>query len=234
MARLSQNYLGLILLGALVLCQSCQPEILTQQDDGAYYPIQPGRHWIYEVSEERYSLTEEPIFSSYFLKEAIGEWLPSVDGAKTYKLIRYKRNLLSEPWKVDSAWAIQQWPDKLIRTENGIVYQKLTFPIATNSVWNQNEYNSLPTDKYEYEQIGKSYNQGTTTYPNTIQVVNTRNDSTAISLSKQVAVYAYKTGLIFRETAALSYCQSSPDCIGKEQIAYGFRQKMALLEEGKD
>ena len=137
---------------------------------------------------------------------------------------------MSDPWKADSIWTIQQWPDKLIRTENNRAYVKLTFPITSNSVWNQNEYNDLPASAYRYNQLGKPYGN----YTNTIQAISKQNDSTAISLNRQFAVYGYQTGLIYRESTALAYCQSSPACIGKGQIASGYRQRWTLLDSGKE
>ncbi|MVM40472.1 hypothetical protein GO730_27085 [Spirosoma sp. HMF3257] len=219
-----------LLFSLLLFLNACKREAISTQNDNDYAPIEMGRYWVYEIQDERYSLSDSPVMSTYYLKETIAEQVSATQGGKTYKLIRYKRNRLSDAWKADSIWTIQQWPDKLIRTENNTAFVKLTFPIASNSAWNQNEYNALPASVYRYNQIGESYDK----YANTVQVISKQNDSTAISLNRQFMVYGYQTGLIYKESTALAYCQSSPSCIGKGQIASGYRQRWELLESGKE
>ncbi|WP_155297361.1 hypothetical protein [Spirosoma aerolatum] len=210
---------------------ACQPADNIPKDDSQYVPIEVGRYWVYEVRQETYSLSAAPVLRTYFLKETIGERLSS-QSDKTYKLVRYKRNRPTDAWKPDSIWTVQQWPNRLIRTENSIAFIKLFFPIATSTTWNPNEYNSRSASIFLYEQVGKAYVAGAKSYLNTIQVASRQNDSTAISLNRYIDVYAYQIGLIFNESTVLAYCQSSPDCIGKGQIAYGYRRKQTLIETG--
>ncbi|QDK77657.1 hypothetical protein EXU85_03235 [Spirosoma sp. KCTC 42546] len=223
------NY-PITIIGTLLLLQACQQQDVLEQHDSNYAPVETGRYWVYEVQDERYSLSNLPILSTYYVKETIGELLSIGQGGKTYKLIRYKRSRLFDTWKADSIWTVQQWPDKLIRTENNTAYVKLTFPVTNKNVWNQNEFNVMPISTYRYNQIGKPYGN----YANTIQVSSTQNDSTAISLNRQFVVYGYQTGLIYKEATALAYCQSSPSCIGTGQIEFGYRQKWVLREAGKE
>ncbi|GAB4030739.1 hypothetical protein [Spirosoma gilvum] len=234
MIGLFRKYSGSTILWGLLFLQSCQPEGTIPKDDSQYAPVDVGRYWIYEIREEHYSLSAAPVFSTYFLKEAIGEPGLSAQTDKTYKLIRYKRSRSTDSWKTDSVWTVQQWPNRLMRTENSIAVIRLLFPIVVSTAWNQNEYNSLPASSCRYEQIGNAYIANGKNFANTIQVVNKQNDSTAISLNRQVDVYAYQTGLIAKENTALAYCQSTPDCIGKGQIAYGYRRKQTLIETGVD
>ena len=234
MVKLCKRYFGLSVIGMLFLLSACEQKDTVMQNDSNYASIDIGRYWVYEVHEEQYSLTDAPVLSTYYLKETIGDVLSTMQGNITHKLIRYKRIHLTDSWKADSVWTVQQWPDKMIRTENNASYVKLIFPISAGTSWNQNQYNTLPVIAYQYEKVGNAYTLAPTIYPNTLQVVNKQNDSTAISFNRQVDVYAYQTGLISKENTALAYCQSSPDCIGKEEIAYGYRTKWALIETGKE
>ncbi|MVM30647.1 hypothetical protein GO755_11450 [Spirosoma sp. HMF4905] len=232
--KLTQNKFNVSAICILLLLYACKQVTISTQYDGDYAHAETGRFWIYEVQEEQYSLSDSSISSTYFFKETIGELLSTTQGSKTYKLTRYKKSRLSDNWRADSIWTMQQWPDKLIRTENNIAYVKLIFPVATTISWNQNEYNALPATLYQYTKVGKPYKIGTINYSNTAQVTDKKNDSTAISLHRQLAIYAYQTGLIFKETTDLAYCQSSSNCIGKGQIAYGYRQQWTLIESGKE
>lgn len=233
MVRLSQNYLNVIFFCFLCVA-ACTSDDSIPQNDSDYSPVEVGRYWVYQVQDEHYSITDTPIISNYYFKETIGELLTATQDSKTYKLIRYKRSRTTDVWRTDSVWTVQQWPDKLIRTENNVAYIKLRFPVVSTTNWNQNEYNSLPASTVQYTKTGAPYAIASKNYDNTIQVVSTKNDSTLISLNRNVAVYAYQVGLIAKENTALAYCQSTPDCIGKGQITSGNRQKWALLETGKE
>ena len=233
MGRISQYTVKLTLIGLLGLYACTQPDTAPRKDTD-YAPVESGRYWTYAVQDERYSLTEVPVLNTYFVKEAIGEQLSATQDSQTFKLIRAKRNRTTDAWKIDSVWTVQQWPDKLIRRENNTANVKLRFPIVGGASWNQNEYNALPTSLYQCVKPGEPFSLATRSYTNTVQVVSQQNDSTAISLNRRVDVYAYQTGLIFKENTALAYCQSSPDCIGKGQIASGYRQKWMLVETGTE
>ena len=193
-----------------------------------------GKYWVYEVHEDRYSLSEAPTSSTYFVKETIGELLSTAQDTKTLKLIRYKRSRSTDSWKADSIWTIQQQPDKIIRTENNIAFVNLIFPIGSNTSWNRNEYNTRPVSLSGYEKVGQDYVLNEKRYANTILVTDSENDSTAISLNRQLAAYAYQTGLIYREQTALAYCQSSAACIGKGEITNGYRRTWTLLNAGTE
>lgn len=236
MVRLRQFYFVYFGLNSLwlFLLQGCKEPDPILQDDRAYAPLAIGRYWIYEVREDRYSLSDLPTSQTYFLKEVISEPLPDSQQGIIYKLIRYKRSRPTESWKADSIWTVQQLPDKLIRTENNTAYVNLIFPAGRNLTWNRNEYNALPASVYSYANLREAYRLTNKTYPNTLRVVSNQNDSTAISLNRDMAVYAYQTGLIFRERTALAYCQSSANCIGKAEIASGYRQIWTLLDEGSE
>lgn len=236
MVRLPKNNYGLVLVALLGLLLSCAPEPpVVQHTSSDFSPIVTGNYWTYTVQEEHYSLSGSPTTATYFLKEVIGDTLPSIyQSGKTFRLIRYKRTLTTDSWKTDSIWTVQLLPDKLIRTENNVPYLKLVYPISAGLAWNQNLYNVNEAASCLYQNVGKPYTLPTRTYPNTVQVINNNNDSTAISLNRQTEVYAYQTGLVFRENTALAYCQSTPDCIGKGQIAYGYRIKWTLIDAGKN
>ena len=233
MARISQYAVKLSLIGLLGLYACTQPDTAPQKDTD-YAPVESGRYWVYAVQDERYSLTEAPILNAYFVKETIGERLSVTQDSQTYKLIRAKRNRTTDTWKTDSIWTVQQWPDKLIRIENNTAYVKLRFPVVGGTSWNQNEYNALSASLYQYVKPGELFSLTAKSYANTVQVVSRQSDSTAISLNRRIDVYAYQTGLIFKENTALAYCQSSPDCIGKGQITSGYRQKWTLVETGNE
>ncbi|WP_020599405.1 hypothetical protein [Spirosoma panaciterrae] len=231
MVRLSRRCVTVGTFWSFLVLQACQTIDSIPKDDSLYAPVEAGRYWVYEVQDETYSLSTPPVLNSYFLKETVGE-LVANQADKTHKLIRYKRSRPTDVWKTDSIWTVQQWPNRLMRIENSIAFIKLLFPVVASTSWNQNEYNRLSTATYQYVQIGKDYAINGRNFANTVQVINKQNDSTAISLNRQVDVYAYQIGLIFKENTVLAYCQSSPDCLGKGQIAYGYRRKQWLVETG--
>jgi hypothetical protein len=107
------------------------------------------------------------------------------------------------------------------------------FPVANGTAWNGNLYNNFGSDQYDTRLANQPYTGQTQTFGQTVTVAQ-QNDSTLVSLDKRVEVYARQVGLVYREKAQLFYCSSTPACIGKNQIDYGFRQIYRLRSYGPD
>ena len=86
MARLLRHYFGLNSLWVLLLLNACQQPDSIPQNDRDYAPLATGKYWVYEVHEDRYSLSEAPTSSTYFVKETIGELLSTGSGYKNAQI----------------------------------------------------------------------------------------------------------------------------------------------------
>ena len=114
-----------------VLLFSCQQADVAGTDPGTdYAPLETGRFVIYDVTEQRYSLTAPPATTTYQLKETVGSTYNDVTGQPAYRLQRYRRANAQATWQTDSLWTARSNPQAAVRTENGADFVKLVFPLA--------------------------------------------------------------------------------------------------------
>ena len=216
-----------------VLLFSCQQADVVVYDPGTdYLPLETGRFVIYDVTEQRYSLTAPPATTTYQLKETVGNTYTDVTGQPAYRLQRYRRINAQAAWQTDSLWTARSSAQLAIRTENGADFVKLMFPLAERNEWNGNAYNQYQKDVYTLRQVRKPYTVGTQTFAETATVVQ-HSDSNLVSQDKRVEVYAKQVGLIYREMVQLQFC-SSGVCVGKSQIDFGVRRYVRLASYGKE
>jgi len=188
---------------------------------------------VYDVSEQQYALNAPPVQRTYQVKEVIGAPYTDATGQSAYRLMRYRRAALAAGWQLDSIWTIQRTDNQLIRTENGLAFVSLLFPVSERLTWNGNRYNALGEEPYELRNVGQPYRVSDTTYDQTLTVMG-RNDSTLISHDKRLTVFARQVGIVYRERIQLQFCSSTPACVGTNQIDYGIRQIYRLRQYGTE
>ncbi|MBO0948517.1 hypothetical protein [Fibrella forsythiae] len=217
----------------LVLLSCNSPETAAPNVGLDYMPLTTGRFVIYDVTEQRYSLTAAPVTSTYQLKETVGVSYTDVTGQPAFRLQRFRRANVQAPWQIDSLWTARVDSRMAIRTENGADFVKLIFPPAERSRWNGNLFNQFQEDIYELRNVHQPYSVGTQTFAETATVLQ-QNDSTLVSQDKRVEVYARQVGLVYKETVQLQFCSSTPSCVGKAQIDFGVRRYVRLASYGTE
>jgi hypothetical protein len=223
-----------ILLLTLLCLVACQPDPVAATEPGyEYAPVETGRYCVYDVSEQQYALNAAPVQRTYQVKEVVGTSYTDATGQAAYRLMRYRRTTSTMGWQLDSIWAIQRTDNQLIRTENGLAFVNLMFPVSERLTWNGNRYNALGEDTYELRNVGRPFRVVDTTYDQTLTVIG-RNDSTLISQDKRLTVFARQVGIVYRERVQLQFCSSTPTCVGTNQIDYGIRQVYRLRQYGTD
>jgi hypothetical protein len=195
-------------------------------------PLETGRFIIYDVTEQRYSLTAAPTTTTYQLKESIGAAYTDVTGQPAYRLQRFRRPNAQATWATDSLWTARLTNRAAIRTENGADFVKLQFPLIDRDRWNGNQYNRFGEETYQLRNLGKPYTVGNQSFEQSVQVVQ-RDDSTLVGRDRRVDVYARQVGLVYRENTQLQYCATGT-CIGKAQIDFGVRRVFRIVSYGKE
>lgn len=224
----------LLLILCWLLLLSCTSSDTAPVNTGSdYVPLTTGRYIIYDVTEQRFSLTAAPVNTTYQLKETVGAIYTDVTGQPAFRLQRYRRANAQTPWQVDSLWTARLDSRMAVRTENGADYVKLIFPPADRSRWNGNQFNQFSEDTYELRAVNQPYTVGGQTFAETATVVQ-QNDSTLVSQDKRIDVYARQVGLVYKETIQLQFCSSSPSCVGKAQIDFGVRRYVRLSSYGTE
>lgn len=224
-------FLSLFQIWLLVSCQLSTPELTAPDYD--YFPLETGRYCIYDVQKEQFTPTSLPTRQNYQLKEVIG--LPYIDvtGQTAYRLMRYRRTDERQAWQADSVWAVRLVNNEAIRSENGLDFVMLLFPVGNQLRWNGNGRNSREPDDYMARNAGQPYNVLAKQFDRTVTVV-AQNDSTLIAQDKRLDVFARQVGLIYRERTHLQFCTASSACIGKNQIEYGTRYIYCIRTYGKE
>lgn len=200
-----------VLFAVSAVLSACEngPEL---PPDADFYPVYPGYSMEYRVTEHQYSITDpEPETKTWYLKEIIGDSIGSVAGFPLYSLQRFVRLSPAAAWQIDSVWTLYRQPDKIVRIENNTPYLLLTLPAIENRPWNRNVLNTLPPSPYSLS----------FTDPLTIRVAQA-GDSSLIHYKKGHEIYRSGTGLVYRQVLDYQYCQTTPECIGKNIISSGY------------
>ncbi len=218
-----------------LLIGACEPSstLPAAPDATDYFPIQSGHYSIYDVSEQRFSLTTAPVSLTYQVKETIGPAYTDVGGKPAYQLLRYRRTTDAQPWMLDSLWSIRRSSTEGIRTESGRDVVKVVFPVVENARWNANRLNALGADDYMLRNVGKPFAVSGMSFGETATVVQ-QTDSTLVAQDERLEVYARTIGLIYKETVQVQFCTATPECIGKNQVTYGSRQVYRIRTIGTE
>ncbi|RRB01269.1 hypothetical protein EHT25_22090 [Larkinella rosea] len=215
-------------------CQTTTEPLATGYD---YQPLEKGNYWIYDVTEQQFSLNGSSTTKTYQLRETItGTVADPATGDPTggilYRIERYRRLNDSQDWVPDSVSSFRIANSQLIKNENNRSFVKLVFPVVDRFEWNGNAFNSAGEDLYQVKNTGIPYRVLNQTFPETATIFQ-QNDSTLVSQDKRLEVYARQVGLIYKEKVQLQFCSSTPACVGKAQIDYGIRQYIRLRSYGK-
>ncbi|CCH52689.1 hypothetical protein BN8_01707 [Fibrisoma limi BUZ 3] len=215
----------LIMLIVSISCQRNNEEPAPNDTD--YFPLQVGAYWVYQVTHNQYSENTAIANRMYQLQEKItGSF--NQNGQVVFLLEESIRQNEKASWKLTGIRTVYSNLTEVVAQENNVPTVRLVFPISVATSWNNNLYNSKPDTLLQYRDMGRSFSAGKRLFDNTISVVGP-NDSTLIDQSKYLRVYARHVGLIYREDAMLTFCQSQPECIGKGVIESGNALKWELI-----
>ncbi len=230
--RFFKNYYIVLLLG-LTACNPTCDDCTVRTSGQEYFPLAIGQFTEFDVTEQEYTLGRTVVSRSYQIKESIVEQYQDISKQPVYRIVRYKRANSSQKWQPDSTLTARLRIDEVVKNEAGKDYVKIVFPVAERSTWNANVYNNLSEDKYEIRNVAKSYKVNNQQFDNTLTVIQ-QSDSTLVGQDKRLEVYAADVGLIYKESANLQFCSSTPSCVGKGQIDFGLKRIIRFVKTGKE
>ncbi|QIP15387.1 hypothetical protein G8759_23530 [Spirosoma aureum] len=218
----------------LIFClgESCQRESLgPASDDSAYFPLQIGDYWIYQVTQDTYSSINPVTEHIYQVQEKISSSY-NQNGQLFFLMEESIKRTAQSDWQLTTIRTVYKNLTQAVSLDNNVPVVKLVFPIAPTTSWNTNLYNSNPDTLLRYEDQYRSFSLGKLNFENTVSVLGA-NDSTLVNLEKYRRVYARNIGLVYRENVSLVYCQASADCVGKGIIESGTKQKWELVASNR-
>lgn len=229
----------LLLSFFLMSCQE-ETEVLDNQADYEYFPLEVGRSWVYEVDSLIFSpaVSGNKIDSIHsFIKDTIVEQFVAVNGDTIYRAERYERRTDTVPWRVAAVFSMHKNKQQAFRTEQNLQLIKLVFPLNQKETWNSTLYidpmikmtvtgNEIQPFNYwgsraTIEDKGVPLSMGQLQFPETATVTYVdRND---ISIASRVAkeVYARGVGLVKKDWQILD----NSDCYTSECVALPWRQR---------
>lgn len=218
-----------LLWGLIVASTGCRDTTVdAPTSDSAYFPLQTGDYWIYQVSEQDYSFTTAGTTKVFQVQEKVGSSFTQ-NGQVFFSVEESTRATAQSAWQLNAIRTVYKTLAGVVSQDNNVPALRLVFPINSTSSWNVNTYNAYPDTLLHYQDTNRSLTVGSQTYKQTVSVVG-NNDSTLVGQHTYRWVYAQDVGLVYRENTALAFCQSSSDCIGKGIITSGRRQQWQLID----
>lgn len=221
-----------LLISAMLLSGCTDSATNPVETEYRYFPLETGRFVEYEVQEASYAVGKTPVLSSYFLKEVCGPETLGAGGQLQFQIKRYRRNTAQQNWAADSVWFAYLLPDRAVKVENNRPLVKMVFPLYEGITWNGNQYNTLPPQTYEARFVKAPFTVNSLSFPESLNIIH-QNDSSLVTLARFTERYAPTIGLIYKESTALDYCQTT-DCLGKGIIESGTRKILKIVAHGKE
>ena len=212
---------------------SCEPdEGISLRRGAEYFTFHTGTFQVYDVTETRYSLSEDPVQVSYQLRAEVVDSFPTINNLYTYVIRREKRATASDPWQPVDTWSAREENGQIIVSEGNTPYVKFSSPLAAENVWDGNAYNTFGEDQYRYTGIAIPMDLNGMTFDNTITVEQEDNEDAIVFRDERKEVYALHLGLVYKELIQLNYCTDDV-CLGQQMIDQGIEIRMVIKDYGK-
>ncbi len=189
------SVLGFIFALAFNGCK--KDEQSTTPFDYSYFPMAVGDSLVYDVTAYNRDIVETD--SSYQLLERVESIFDDNEGRPTFRLERYVRNVVGEPWTIYKVWTANRTIAQVEKKEDNITYIKLLFPVEKNLSWDGNIKNIAANQKEDYRitSFNEPLNLGSIYFDSTLTVTQ-EDDSSFIENIYHAEVYAKGIGMIYK------------------------------------
>ena len=224
------------------MLSGCESEYLTPGSERSgtdFFPIEVGQYRTYTVEEITFSFLEAPDTTRFFLKEVVADSFLNQANVPTYRLERFTRADENMNWHLDSVWTATKDTRRVVVTENNVPFIKLIFPLRTDLQWDGNALNSRLEDIYELQPTSDELRHEIESpldslLNNSITVLQESSQDTTLAKIDVLETYAENTGLFYKKSIRLQYCNTDTACIGQGIIEAGRKFKQTLIEHGKE
>lgn len=197
-----------------------------------YFPLNIGDYRIYKVSGTQYHSFNDSTVFSYLLKESVVDSFQNLESGISFKILRYKKIVASDPWVIDSVWTARKDSRTANMIENNVPVVNLTFPLIENKTWDGNRLNNKNEDEFEMMDINQPYSDSIGIHESTVTVIQEDLPDKIVKFISRKEIYAKGKGLIYKEKIILNYKQG--DFLGMEIIESGLRYLQYLEEYGQE
>ncbi len=236
---LSLQFLILVILTCLLSCNPDNDTLTDEQLGYSFYPIHIGDTWIYDCDS---ILFQKSIFvkadtTHCQLKETIADSARDIEGNLFYNLEIFYRKNDTDSWQLIDNSFLTVTKTNIIRTEFGLDFIKMVFPVLKNKSWNGNIRISQDNEvklngeyfkpfafwngrSYYYKNIARDAVIGNIQYLKTAEVEEI-DYSDDINRIYSTAIYAEHVGPIYKEFWLLSSENQDPSIPWIEKADYG-------------
>ena len=200
--------------------------------DTAWFPLQTGDYFVYDVHETRYAPGVVPEISNYEMLVEVIDSFPSAGEQYMYVVHRSTRSNEDEPWTFFDTWSMRSDGHEVIVSEGNIPFIKARFPVRAGNRWNGNALNTIGEDVYEYRDVGSPMQFNGLSFEKTVTVEQEYNDDVIVFTDKRTEVFARDVGLVFKEVIQLHYCTDDA-CLGQQKVDRGIEMEMVIKAYGK-
>ncbi|HKK38958.1 MAG TPA: hypothetical protein VJ949_06050 [Cryomorphaceae bacterium] len=171
--------------------------------------------------------------TSYFIREEIESEIMDAQGEPSLRIVRYKRNSLTEDWNLTDVWFAKRTAQNAEKVEENVRYIKLAFPIRESAMWNVNALNSKEEWLASYDSLFAVRETGDFLFPKTIRVLQ-RDNKNLIDDELAFEIYAEGVGLIKRYERDLTTQLNFVNEPIAENIRLGHEFKWEIFDYGVD
>lgn len=228
---LEKKNLSCLVVIVLLLFFGCKKEVIQVNSlSYNYFPTEKGVYVIYDVDSifhaETDNQNDDSVYSYHFqIKERIDTSFLDLQGRTNQVLLRFKRIEVTDSWMLTAVWTQFINSTVAYRTEDNIIYHKLSFPINSTTTWNGNDSNTLDEEDYFYDYFHESSSVNGLSFDSTLSVIQIDENNYVEKIFGNEK-YANGIGMIYKEK----------DDLGKKngQVVKGTEYKMQINSFGKE
>jgi len=240
MLKIRKSYFSInrliVFASVLVLLASCKPDkIKVYSSFYQYYPLAVGNYQIYNADSIKYfnSLlsVKPPDTIRYQVMDSIQSKFIDGTGQISYRVQESVRKNSSSAWKIVRAFSRSINDRNAQEVDGNNRYIKMIFPVAQNSNWNPDLYNTTDSAHIisaKYTQVHVPYSIQPLNFDSTV-VVQLQSDTNLITYIINNERYAARIGLIGIEHDSVF---NIVDSINAPPAISGFRFKQTLSDYG--
>ena len=237
---------SIILIYCLSMGCSSSTEMGLEHIGIDYFPLEVGKELVYQVDSVIYDTTGQGTLidttSSYLLERIVEKFQNSI-GQNVFRIERYFKKNLSDPWQIQKIWSAELDSLRAIRTEDNFRFIKLVFPLVENSFWDGNQFIDKSTNvvvagetveifkDWEYEVIRVDENEQIGTFAfNEVATISQADSENLIELRYSREKYAKGIGLVYKEMRILDTQNITESLPWEEKAQKGFILTQLLID----
>jgi hypothetical protein len=198
-----RNFLYIVFASfVLISCNGGESEEPSLDLGYAYFPIEVGTFVEYRADSIWHDQPDANIegihdTTSYYIREVIESEIIDAQDEPALRIVRYKKNTLSEDWNLIDVWFAKRTAQNAEKVEENVRYIKLAFPVRESATWNLNALNAKDEWPTFYDSLFVERQVGELLFPKTIRV-SQRENKNLIDDELAFEIYAEGVGLIKR------------------------------------